>query len=321
MRNRQYITDRFLGKVAMSTLLVLWIPCLILTITDNESLSKSFGDACDFHWGRYVLGIICSIYIFCFLLFAYKLRQVVDGFNIKNELKLTGLIGVIAVIPWFLFNQIYYDINSSVFPFSTLSLLIGLFFAFLNSTMYPLIRTYYKPPTVTFAELPQDLDKLESLITTKQGFESFRKFLTAEFSVENLLFYADVEDLRKKITLGASIEILKQENKRLYNKYVISDAPFQVNLPDLIVASISVKMKIFMSEGKVDLEKNADPLAMADHQPQPPTIFDEAQGCIYKLMETDSFQRYKTSPVYSEYVKNVNQQLHKTSVLKSMEII
>jgi len=302
-------------------LFFLWIPCLILTITNNKALTTNFGDKCDFAWGREVLAVIVFVYITCFLIFAYKLRQVVDGFNIKNELKLTGAIGLAAVIPWFIFNTTYADINGRVFPFSTLSLVIAMVFAFLTSTIYPLFRTYYKPPEVMMAELPQDLDKLESLLVTKQGFESFRKFLTAEFSVENLLFYADVEELRKKITLGATIEVLRQENKRLYNKYVISDAPFQVNLPDLIVASISVKMKIFHNEGKVDLDKNADPMSSRDHQPQPPTIFDEAQGCIYKLMETDSFQRYKTSQLYSEYVKNVHQQLHKTSVLKSMEII
>ena len=52
--------------------------------------------------GIYVLG-----YVILFCWFAWSLRTVVDGFKIKAELKFTSCIGISAVLPWFIFNNIY----------------------------------------------------------------------------------------------------------------------------------------------------------------------------------------------------------------------
>jgi hypothetical protein len=266
-----------------------------------------------------------AIYVAAFLILAWGLRKVVDGFKIKTELKVTGVVAICAVIPWLIFNDQFQDINRKVFPFSTLSLLIAIMFAFIASTVWPLWRSIFKPPKIEDTDIPENLENLASLIGTKEGFESFRKFLTAEFSVENLLFYADIEDFRKKIHDGAEIDFQKQETKRLFAKYIIVDSPFQVNLPNQIVQAIEAKITSIDKDGIFDPTPaaNTDP-KNRDSTGKPidhPTIFDEAQRSIYNLMDSDSFPRYKASETYREFVKTISGKKHKNTVLKEMNII
>jgi len=245
---------------------------------------------------------------------------VVDGFQIKNELKFTGVFAVIGIIPWLLFNEEYASQNS-IFPYSTLSILVAIIGAFSASTLWPLYRSIYRPPKIVTTEIPENLESLGALISTKEGFDSFRKFLTAEFSVENLLFFADIEDLRRKIREGADINTIKSESKRLLEKYIDSDSPFQVNLADRIVHGISEKMKILEEEDRIDAPAKPDDDILTGKPIDFPTIFDEAQLSIFNLMDSDSFQRYKSSKVYGNYVEEIKIQLHKNSVLREMDII
>jgi len=318
--NRYYISGGFLGKIAAATLFILApIPCLILTLT-SEFVRTQTGDNCELDWGRVLLAVYVAIYAFIFLVFAWGLRAVVDGFKIKTELKFTGVIAIFAVIPWLLFNDKYKTQNADIFPFSTLALLVAVVFAFGASTLWPLFRSIYKPPQVDL-DVPENLDHLNALILSPDGFESFRRFLTSEFSVENLLFWADIEDLRRKVqSKGQDDPLIKTETKRLYNKYVMVDSPFQVNLADYIVQAIELKMRKLEEEGILDtspMETIKGALAPNEF----PTIFDDAQKSIFNLMDADSFQRYKSSDLYREFVRTMRDKSHKRNVLQEMNIV
>jgi len=321
IRNRHYISTPFLAKIFLILLLLSCIPPLILQATTTIQ-EQSDTDTCDLSWGRYPLIGYLVLYCVVFLFFAYNLRSVVDGFQIKNELKFSGVTVIISIVPWAVFNEdptLGSNFNSDVFPVSTFSLLVAITCLFGASTIWPLFRSIYKPPTIR-TDIPDNLDVLSSLISTKEGFDSFRKFLTAEFSVENLLFYSEVEELRGKIR-ESPIDFLKGESQRLFAKYIVMDSPFQVNLPDAIVQTLDAKMTLYQKEGIIEQRDEVYRRDVSGRLIENPTVFDEAQRSIYNLMDSDSFPRYKSSAMYMRFVEMIKQQRHKNTVLKEMDII
>jgi hypothetical protein len=163
------------------------------------------------------------------------------------------------------------------------------------------------------------METLSALIQHDTGFESFRKFLSAEFSVENLLFWKDIDTFRRKIRDNQAGEFITSENSRLFAKYIVEDSPFQVNLPEKIVADVKAVIDgkaqpPSISPSDVRLEEKSNETAKA--APHPPTIFDEAQKSIFKLMESDSFPRYKSSDQYRDFVNQVSLKQKEKAILK-----
>jgi len=307
---------KFFGTMTV----ILVLPCGILTST-NEDLPRLYGDQCTRSWGEYLLGFYVLAYSVVFSWFAHALRQVVEGFRIKEEMKFTGILALVVFIPWVMFNAIFDTINDSVFPFSTLAMWIGVSLAFIVSTLVPLFRSL-SPPDIGLENLPSDLGTLEGLLTDKKGVASFKKFLTKEFSVENILFYEEIEEFRKKQATRMDQLELVGEAQRIYAKYIIIDSPFQVNLPDPIVRELESKLKDMFSGTKMaefspesggggdrgghepsHVRTSSEQLLL--HQKDTPTIFDKAQENIFKLMSTDSFPRYQRSDEYKKLVQEI----------------
>ncbi len=162
------------------------IPCFAATGSGDavgENVRHVVGLDCDLGWSQTLIAAYVAIYVAFFVFFAVTLRSVEDNFRIKDELKLTGLIGILAVIPWLLFNRVssMQTINKETFPFSTLSLIVAVFAAFYLSTVWPLIRSYSAPAKVA-EDAPEpavgDLENLEvrllipSLAADGGGFRS-----------------------------------------------------------------------------------------------------------------------------------------------------
>jgi len=189
-RSRYYVSNEFFAKISFFTILVLISPCIAATVTESASSQTTATTVnCPFSWAKIVIGVITVMYASLLLFFAYHLKSVADGFQIKTELKLSGAITFSALVPWVIFNQKAYSNIGNGFPWSTLALVCALIGLLCTSTIYPLFRSLYKPPKIISDDLPESLDMLAPLISTKEGFDSFRKFLTNEFSVENLLFF------------------------------------------------------------------------------------------------------------------------------------
>jgi len=254
---------------------------------------------------------------------ANKLRQVVDGFKIKEELRNTGIVAIVVFIPWIVFNNAKSAkyVNDEVFPFSTFFLLVGVSVTLGLSTIWPLYLSYFAPPMIEDA-YSSDLSTLHGLLQDKVGLASFKQFLTKEFSVENILFYEEIEEYRAKKRHKSEIELLGDAQK-IYAKYVISDSPFQVNLPDLITKDLEKQLKdIFSAAGSENAVNNSkietpsktgatvqtQRATVTANNPymlnrDPPTIFDKAQENIFKLMNTDSFPRYARTDEYEALKK------------------
>jgi len=323
-----------------------WIPCVALTITNYSVIIDLWGDNCQRSWSDTVLFVIILIYICVFLGFAYGLRDVVDGFHIKEELKYTACVGIVAVVPWYVFNNFLKHVNDNIFPFSTLALVIAITFAFVASTLWPLYRSIWQPPILDIYSIPDSVTTLRGILSTPIGVESFKRFLTKEFSVENILFYLECEEFRKKkITLmeegndTGNLQLVG-EAQRIYSKYIGNDSPFQVNLPSLLVLELRSSLERQFSatkESNVDrtmssrsgpsspkqseAETNKEDVTSSYDAPTVPTVFDPAQKNIFHLMETDSCPRYFRSDLYKEFVQQVTEKQEKKKILDEMNII
>jgi len=330
LKNRFLISTPFLVKFLGTVTVILHLPVALFTAT-NEQIPNLTGDHCNKGWSDQVLAAYVVSYVVVFLFLAFKLRQVVDGFKIKEELKFTGWTAVSVLIPWILFNFPLTNVNEEVFPFSTFFLVLGVSAAFCVSTLWPLYRSYFAPPSIEEANVPEDLTTLQGLLAHKAGIASFKKFLTKEFSVENILFFEEIEEYRKKKKDGGEELELIGEAQRIYAKYIIVDSPFQVNLPDAIVKDLESKLKDIFSSNAGKLPESPTNYSLQRHLSEAmsllpahrdtPTIFDKAQENIFKLMSTDSFPRYFRSDEYQKLCKDVAEKKKNAEILRQEGVI
>ena len=113
---------------------------------------------------------------------------------------------------------------------------------------------------------------LDVLLADPEGRTCFRLFLESEYSDENLLFWEEVQ-LLKQLTGKSKI---KQKVKEIYLKFVIDDAPKMLNL------TMPVRFNVASKVIKNPSDKNC---------------FEEAENSIFKLMNADSFRRFKATMV------------------------
>lgn len=113
------------------------------------------------------------------------------------------------------------------------------------------------------------------LLAHKEGQCAFTTFLSSEYSEENIAFYLACEDYRKT----KSSSKLCSKARKIYEEFICSDAPREVNL-DHETRNITLK----------NMEQ--------------PTLscFNLAQSKINTLMEKDCYPRFLKSAVYQELI-------------------
>jgi len=343
VQNKRYQNPKFLACLSVSVLLVLLIPALVLSVTDSE-IKDLYGDNCNRRWADAVLAAYVAIYVLVFVIFAYNMRAVVENFRIKEELKWTGVLAIAAVIPWLVFNGVGKTINTTIFPFSTLFVVIAVSIAFVLSTVWPLYRSIFQQADILtgMENIPEDIDTLTGILSTAAGEDSFKKFLAKEFAVENILFYLEVEEFRRSTKKAADAGLKDDEGslrelqglaQRIHSKYILPDSPFQINLPDAVVERLTEDLK---TEFRPNFERpplmdrpNSRGDALDDNKAlkdsygirTPPTLFDAAQKNIFNLMVTDSLPRYFRSDQYKSLADQTESMRKKKVVLEEMKIM
>ncbi|XP_010893379.1 regulator of G-protein signaling 5b [Esox lucius] len=121
-------------------------------------------------------------------------------------------------------------------------------------------------------------ESFENLLSNQYGLCLFRAFLVSEFSEENIAFYLACEDYRTTKTSSK----LPPKAKKIYEEFICSDAPREVNLDH---------------ETKAITKKNME---RPSH-----CCFNLAQEKIYGLMEKDCYPRFLKSPTYLELSRQV----------------
>ncbi|ODN06472.1 Regulator of G-protein signaling 4 [Orchesella cincta] len=115
-------------------------------------------------------------------------------------------------------------------------------------------------------------NSFNDLMASKYGQALFKAFLQREFSEENIEFWLAIEDYRK-----SRQNKLNTKAQKIYNDFIIPQAPKEVNLDSLTKDSLVTKM------------------AQPTH-----TTFDQAQKRIQGLLEADAYSRFLKSELYME---------------------
>lgn len=324
IRNRHYISAPFLIRVLGTVSIIFLFPCAILTAKNFRGLNGYGDKTCDKAWGDGLQAAYAAAYVTIFCCFAFKLRNVRDVFGIQQELKITGLIGIICLLPWTIFNTAAEEFNAAVFPFSTFFLLMAVAQAFFTSTLWPLYRSIYRQTEEDATKLPENVDTLTGVLSSPPGVRAFKEFLIKEFSVENLLFFMEVEQFRGACAGRTDLNATFSEASKIYSKYIELNAPFQVNLPSTTVSELKLcffkKGTYFTGMSPSSVHVMGDSKRKRSIDEQLPAIFDAAQKQIFKLMETDSCPRFYRSSLYKEFCAKVGHLRHETDVMRDMGV-
>ncbi|CAH2064884.1 unnamed protein product, partial [Iphiclides podalirius] len=126
---------------------------------------------------------------------------------------------------------------------------------------------------------------LRELLQDAAGREHFAKFLSKEFSGENLEFWLAVQELK-----ALPVRRVASRAAEIWREFLASDAPSPVNID----AASRELTRVKVESGKADRY-----------------CFDQAQAHVYHLMKSDSYSRYLRSEMYKEYLNGAKK---KTSV-------
>jgi len=130
--------------------------------------------------------------------------------------------------------------------------------------------------------------KLAHLIQIPIGLMYFTNHLCAEYSQENITFWTEVREWRSMVTTVISDEkhdALFRKAQGIYKRYISRDAPDQVNICGPV-------------QEKIARQLNNSQIA----QTLSPNLFDAAHLEIFKLLEDDSYKRFRRSRYFDEFL-------------------
>jgi hypothetical protein len=135
------------------------------------------------------------------------------------------------------------------------------------------------PSRASIVSSPTIDDRLMTLLYNKIGLALFHEFCIEEFSIENLLFWLDVEtfqtcDEQTKPVFG----------KYIYLVYIAAEAPLLLNLSKDVRGDITQ--------------------AFTSNEPVTLSVFDEAQQHIYAMIKGHSYIRFEKS-TYHKFFQNI----------------
>ncbi|KAJ3187873.1 hypothetical protein HDU85_006266 [Gaertneriomyces sp. JEL0708] len=117
-------------------------------------------------------------------------------------------------------------------------------------------------------------DRLQAILRNKFALRFFSDFCIEEYTIENLLFWLDVE-----IFQSLDDEIRTLYGKYIFMTYLAANAPLQLNIP---------------AEIRNDIPRpNGDTPDV--------TTYDEAQEQVYAMLKGHSFLRFEKSPKWQQY--------------------
>lgn len=330
VRNRHYASGPFLIRFFGAICVILMMPCAVLTAGPHGQgiiSGKGDGPGCPTEWGPLAMALIVGVYILAFMYLSFNLKSVNDNFQIKSELKITGLVACVGVVGWTVFNLDRFESLNDSFPLSTLMLLVSGTTVFVMSTVIPLKRSYLEGEHMDTGPVldSSSLSSLKDIIAQEAGRANFEQFLVKEFSVENMLFWREVNDFENSLnavdTTGMDVlnpvhneevsedkfEELLEQARQIYENYIEDDSFKQVNLPADLITRLDDKMR----EAEEWSEEN---------YPNIVTIYKEAKAEIFKLMNKDSYPRYRRSEVYKEFIAEIDKKKHEQEVLSELNI-
>ena len=144
------------------------------------------------------------------------------------------------------------------------------FFSRLSRKVLDLESTKDKVPIADALSLEVfEMRDLKSCMKDSDLKRGFRYFCNEETNIENLLFYEQVEDFKKKVEKLA---------RKVNYTFIREGAPAQINIPS------KVREDLFNA-----LQQHSE------NNPIDTAFFSTSQKEVYKIMNTDIFPRFKSS--------------------------
>lgn len=158
-------------------------------------------------------------------------------------------------------------------------------------------------------EWPQSWE-LASFLKSWRAVAVFKQFLEGEFSSENLIFWIKANryrsDLQAMAAEGEPYTLDRQLEKALaiYGEFVAPGSPRELNLP----GPIRFEIKKNLDEG-VSYKQKYEQLGPKAQQQKleeekPPDLtetYQAAQECIFRLVERDSYERFKRTKIFEQF--------------------
>jgi hypothetical protein len=269
---------------------------------------------------KYFFCALAVSHFFCLLAILWKVRRVQENFGLVNELTRSNIafitISFLKVLNAMLDFRMEdgFGIAFSFRAYNALHNSLPLVFI-VNESLIKIYRatsSRANNPLLTSKEKVDVEWEFHLIMAEEEGQKLFADFLKKELSVENILFYLDVERYRNG-------ELEKEE---LYETYIADSAPLCVNISaknrKYLVSTLGAKADPKNATRSLKLAmigtfsfKAKEPEAKVPEPPMPLlegaealTIFDDAFEEIRNLMIRDSFSRFRTTPEFKDFLAN-----------------
>lgn len=281
-----------------------------------KSIEKDCQDSTAFYLNSL---IVLGIFVILLIIGIFFLRKVRDEYSINDELKMICVIWIVTLVPALSIGYVNVA-NGHILPLWTVYFfIVFVISSWTVSTCWALYRSFY-PINLEWPDYDV-LNDFDSLLAYPKGKDAFSKFLTkVDLSVENFLFYYDVEAFQK--IPATEFDSKCERALEIYEKYLEPYAQFQVNIDmdqtrpiEAVIKEIDSRMKPSSNFEKESLQLSENPPKQLYHLENTPAnfeklhkIFDEAKLSCYLLMKNDSFIRFKKSNECAELISLINKE-------------
>lgn len=204
-------------------------------------------------WTLYPIYGFCLLWILTVPYFLYGIRNVTDGLWMKQEVAICLFVFLPSFAIVVVSNSFEWGISSSVIGTCVIAIhtctiiipsLICLF-----GMVEKRIQARHRKKSINSNHI--DYNEYQELLRDKKFFQSFQKYLASCFCIENALFYEDYHRFLKK-TCTEKLQhhaneirkiLIKRECKKLYNKFLLPDAQYELNIPASVTERVLEEMK------------------------------------------------------------------------------
>jgi len=147
-----------------------------------------------------------------------------------------------------------------------------------RSVLRPCLETFWifsgsKPQNGDAQNIP-----LSDVLATQLGYNYFFAHLLNEFSEENLLCWKAIEVLRRNTSYQRMMDI--------HTKFIENDAVFMINIPGALRGITTSEVKAANEQTSLQIIQS---------------IYNNVQLELFRLMQGDSFVRFKSSNLFARY--------------------
>eukprot|EP01084_Bolivina_argentea_P050171 92250_1 len=207
-------------------------------------------------WRIYLNAIIFTPLTFCLIIGIYSLKSFNDPFNIFREEIIILSVWFTALLIYVILYYFLWDHFLVLFLTDTAWTIGVTFFGALSALISVIIHFYFNNKSIQTVQ--KNLPSLSIIVSTKEGLETFLKFLVTELSVENLEFFTLSMRWRHRLVLRDQRREKRKSSKQIQTKPILTKP--QTNSTETHsditskIVNIDFNLKPSITETTTDLE-------------------------------------------------------------------